>query len=333
MGIKLSHYATIDAQNFAQLVDELGGIDVNLPEDIVDAQAGDMRLSAGEQALSGEQAVFACRADDYAVNAEETRGKVQALVAVALMQKATSVEGGFGYYMRMDGLANLVQTDMDVKAIGAFLESIRSISAENMQVAALPTYSAQSSGKTYQVPADDAITEMMNRIRAGETPQANAADVLGSIDAGSYTVSVYNGGDVVGAASEAADMLRQVGFNVTDTGNTSMQVYDETLVVYGDADKENAIAPAEHQTALGIGRTLQDTVHYSFDTNVYVVIGKDWRTVLAARNETVDEDGNIVPLSQKDASATSSDESNSSASSDSDVDAEGSFAAVANSAA
>ena len=240
LGIKLSHYAAIDAQNFAQLVDELGGIDVNLPEDIVDAQAGDMRLSAGEQTLGGEQAVFACRADDYAVNAEETRGKVQALVAVALMQKATSVEGGFGYYMRMDGLANLVQTDMDVKAIGAFLESIRSISAENMQVAALPTYSAQSSGKTYQVPVDDAITEMMNRIRAGETPQANAADVLGSIDAGSYTVSVYNGGDVVGAASEAADMLRQVGFNVTDTGNTSMQVYDETLVVYGDADKENA---------------------------------------------------------------------------------------------
>ena len=331
LGIKLSHYATIDAQNFAELVDELGGIDVNLPEDIVDAQAGDMKLSAGEQTLNGEQTIFACRADDYAVNAEETRGKVQALVAVALMQKATSVEGGLGYYMRMDGLANLVQTDMDVKAIGAFLEGIRSISTDNMQVAALPTYSVQSSGKTYQVPVDDAITEMMDRIRAGETPQADAADVLGSIDAGSYTVSVYNGGDVVGAASEAADMLRQVGFNVTDTGNTSMQVYDETLVVYGDADKENAANAVV--AALGIGRTLQDTVHYSFDTNVYVVIGKDWRTVLAARNETVDEDGNIVPLSQKDASATSSEASNSSVSSDSDVDAEGSSAAAVNSAA
>ena len=110
-----------------------------------------------------------------------------------------------------------------------------------------------------------------------------------------------------------------------------MQVYDETLVVYGDADKENAANAVV--AALGIGRTLQDTVHYSFDTNVYVVIGKDWRTVLAARNETVDEDGNIVPLSQKDALATSSDESNSSASSDSDVDAEGSFAAAADSAA
>ena len=109
-----------------------------------------------------------------------------------------------------------------------------------------------------------------------------------------------------------------------------MQVYDETLVVYGDADKENAANAVV--AALGIGRTLQDTVHYSFDTNVYVVIGKDWRTVLAARNETVDEDGNIVPLSQKDASATSGDESNSSASSDSGVDAEGS-AAAANSAA
>ncbi len=331
LGVKLSHYATLDAQSFSDLVDELGGVEVNLPEDISDAQAGDMALSAGEQVLNGEQAVFACRADDYAVNAEETRGKVQALVATGLMQKATSIEGGIGFFMRMDGFANLVQTDMDVKAIGAFLESIRSIPAENMQVASLPTYSAQSSGKTYQVPVDDAIAEMMERIRAGETPQAAAADVLGSIDAGSYTVSVFNGGDVVGAAAEAADMLRQVGFNVTDTGNTSMQVYDETLVVYGESDKEDAANAVV--AALGIGRTLQDTVHYSFDTNIYVVIGKDWRTVLAARNETVDEDGNIVSLSESTASNAARDSSSASASDDYDADANDASSASASAAA
>ena len=331
LGVKLSHYATLDAQSFSDLVDELGGVEVNLPEDISDAQAGDMALSAGEQVLNGEQAVFACRADDYAVNAEETRGKVQALVATSLMQKATSIEGGIGFFMRMDGFANLVQTDMDVKAIGAFLESIRSIPAENMQVASLPTYSAQSSGKTYQVPVDDAIAEMMERIRAGETPQAAAADVLGSIDAGSYTVSVFNGGDVVGAAAEAADMLRQVGFNVTDTGNTSMQVYDETLVVYGESDKEDAANAVV--AALGIGRTLQDTVHYSFDTNIYVVIGKDWRTVLAARNETVDEDGNIVSLSESTASNAARDSSSASASDDYDADANDASSASASAAA
>ena len=331
LGVKLSHYATLDAQSFSDLVDELGGVEVNLPEDISDAQAGDMALSAGEQVLNGEQAVFACRADDYAVNAEETRGKVQALVATSLMQKATSIEGGIGFFMRMDGFANLVQTDMDVKAIGAFLESIRSIPAENMQVASLPTYSAQSSGKTYQVPVDDAIAEMMERIRAGETPQAAAADVLGSIDAGSYTVSVFNGGDVVGAAAEAADMLRQVGFNVTDTGNTSMQVYDETLVVYGESDKEDAANAVV--AALGIGRTLQDTVHYSFDTNIYVVVGKDWRTVLAARNETVDEDGNIVSLSESTASNAARDSSSASASDDYDADANDASSASASAAA
>ena len=331
LGVKLSHYATLDAQSFSDLVDELGGVEVNLPEDISDAQAGDMALSAGEQVLNGEQAVFACRADDYAVNAEETRGKVQALVATGLMQKATSIEGGIGFFMRMDGFANLVQTDMDVKAIGAFLESIRSIPAENMQVASLPTYSAQSSGKTYQVPVDDAIAEMMERIRAGETPQAAAADVLGSIDAGSYTVSVVNGGDVVGAAAEAADMLRQVGFTVTDTGNTSMQVYDETLVVYGESDKEDAANAVV--AALGIGRTLQDTVHYSFDTNIYVVIGKDWRTVLAARNETVDEDGNIVSLSESTASNAARDSSSASASDDYDADANDASSASASAAA
>ena len=117
------------------------------------------------------------------------------------------------------------------------------------------------------------------------------------------------------------------------------QLVEEGKLSAGHARALLPLSPAMQENAanavvaaLGIGRTLQDTVHYSFDTNVYVVIGKDWRTVLAARNETVDEDGNIVPLSQKDVSATSSDEPNSSASSDSDVDAEGS-AAAANSAA
>ena len=141
--------------------------------------------------------------------------------------------------------------------------------------------------------------------------------MLGSIDAGSYTVSVFNGGDVVGAAAEAADMLRQVGFNVTDTGNTSMQVYDETLVVYGESDKEDAANAVV--AALGIGRTLQDTVHYSFDTNIYVVVGKDWRTVLAARNETVDEDGNIVSLSESGAANAASGNSSTSSSDDADA--------------
>ena len=126
-------------------------------------------------------------------------------------------------------------------------------------------------------------------------------------------------------------MLRQVGFNVTDTGNTSMQVYDETLVVYGDADKENAANAVV--AALGIGRTLQDTVHYSFDTNVYVVIGRTGARCSPRATKRSMRTATSCLFSQKDASATSSDESNSSASSDSDVDAEGSFAAAANSAA
>ena len=319
LGISISHYVTISADNFVQLVDQLGGVEVNLPEDVADEEAGDMQLSAGQQTLNGEAALFACRANDYALNAEQTRGRVQALVAAALMEKAQTLDGGMGFFMRMDGLANLVQTDMDVKAAGKFLDGIRGISPDSVQVAALPTYASEVGGTSYQIPMSDEITKMMDRIRAGQTPQEDVADVLGSIDAGSYTVSVYNGGDVIGAASEAADMLKQAGFNVTDTGNTTMQVYDETLIVYAkdsSADAANAIV-----ATFGIGRSLQDTVHYAFDTDIYVVVGKDWRDVLAARNETVDEDGYIVSLDEANSSSSAtggvSDESSDDDSDDS----------------
>lgn len=309
LGVKISHYATLSSQNFVTLVDELGGLEVNLPEDISDADAVDMSLSAGEQVLSGDAALFACRANDYLVNAEEARSNVQALVACALMQKACSVESGIAFFFRMDELADYVQTDMDVKAAGAFLDGLRGISSENMFAAALPTYASVAGGKTYQIPETDEIASMMDRIRAGQTPKENVADVLESLNPSSYSVSVYNGGDVIGAASDASDILRQAGFNVTSTGNTTMQVYDETLVVYAKDSSEGAASAIA--SAFGVGRALQDTVHYSFSTDIYVVVGKDWRTSLALRGLGVDDDGYIVSAEEASSSAMTNEESSS----------------------
>lgn len=303
LGVKISHYATLDSQGFQALVDELGGIDVDMPESISDADAGSMSLSAGEQTLSGEQALFACRADDYAVGAQEIRGRVQAFVACGLMEKACSMEGGLGFLLRMDSLANYLQTDMEVNDAAASLSALKDIPSENIFVAALPTSSRESGGKTYQIASSDDIDTMMSRIRAGQEPIEDISDMLESVSPSSYTVSVYNGGDVVGAASDAADILRQAGFNVADTGNTTMQVYDETLIIYAK-DSSQAAANAI-VSAFGAGRALQDTVHYSFSTDIYIVVGKDWRTSLALRGMGVDEDGYIVSAAEAAQSASS----------------------------
>ena len=95
------------------------------------------------------------------------------------------------------------------------------------------------------------------------------------VDPGSFTITVRNGSGVTGGASQIADALKDRGFDVTETGNTDTYAYDETLVVYNDDAYEAAAETVV--SSLGMGRTVAGAGFYTFDTDVLVVLGKDWK--------------------------------------------------------
>ena len=68
--------------------------------------------------------------------------------------------------------------------------------------------------------------------------------------------------------------MTEQGFNVTDVGNADSQVYEETLVVYKDEDK--AACAQAVVDAMGVGRTTNASAYYSFDSDVLVMIGRDY---------------------------------------------------------
>lgn len=278
--VQISHYVKADAAAFEHLIDALGGIEVNLPENITDPDAGSMTLSAGQQTLSGSQALFACRANDYYSAEEETRGRVVGLVAQGIFQKVSAM-GRFDFYGNMDALSKYVKTDMGVMAAFDFLATLKNIAPGYIDVAALPTYVSEVDGVKYQVPIEDEVAAMLDRVRAGETPQVDKQDVVGSVDAASYGLTVNNGGGIEGAASEVAAMLGEAGFSVESIGNAEQQVFSETLVIY--ADSKNETAAQAVVATLGIGRAVHNSVHYSFDTDLLIMVGEDWQTVLDAR--------------------------------------------------
>ena len=67
-GVPISHYAEINFDGFEEVVDALGGVEVDVPMEINDDEAGG-HVDAGEQTLTGEEALILCRSrhsyDEY----------------------------------------------------------------------------------------------------------------------------------------------------------------------------------------------------------------------------------------------------------------------------
>lgn len=273
-GIQAVHYARTDASGLKNLVDALGGVTVTLDSEVRDPDAGDIVLPQGEQTLNGEQALFLCRANDYE-QPDEGRAAHMAIVAAGMLSKISSLEG-VDFYLKMDKVADCLKTDMNVRALGGFVKSLRGLELGSVMSGVMPTAISSQGGEKVVTVESDAWGAMMERVKQGQTPKENVADIVASVDAGSFGITVNNGGGIEGAAAQAAQILEDSGFKVESVGNANMQVYEETLVIYKDekfAQQADAVV-----ALLGCGRAVWDSVHYAFDTDVLVVIGSDWES-------------------------------------------------------
>jgi hypothetical protein len=67
-------------------------------------------------------------------------------------------------------------------------------------------------------------------------------------------------------------VLEAERFPVVEVGNANQFVYDETLVVHrDDGDAAQAVLDT-----LPVGKVVPSRGMYVFDTDVLVVVGKDW---------------------------------------------------------
>ncbi|ROO90175.1 LytR family transcriptional attenuator [Actinocorallia herbida] len=69
LGLQVDYYVMVDMAGFAQLVDAVGGVRINVAEELVYGKQSQGRIPAGDQILTGEQALWFGRtrtnSDDY----------------------------------------------------------------------------------------------------------------------------------------------------------------------------------------------------------------------------------------------------------------------------
>lgn len=298
-GVPISHYAEINFDGFKDIVDALGGVEVDVPMEIDDEDAGG-HLDAGPQTLSGDQALILCRsrhAYDEFGDGDSYRAANQRLVLAAIAKKILAVDVAT-MATTVTALSNYVTTDLYINDIVGLAQAMQGLDpATDIYSAMEPTTSLYTGGVWYEINDTEAWQKMMGRVDQGLPPteedivDEGSGTVLASTGSGQLSdeqqkaadakaaksktgsVSIRNGNGLAGAGSEAAEKLESQGYTV-DTGNADSFDYPQTIVVYGkssQADEAKEIA-----SAMGVGKAQLNDGSYAFDSDFLVVLGADW---------------------------------------------------------
>lgn len=273
LGVSFAHFASTDGAGLASLVDLVGGVPVELAEEVDDPRAGIHVLPAGSQTLDGAQALTLLRASNYA-DALGTQATMRALFTVNLAERATSGEGLSFPSVVADGAA-FVSTDWTSGQLISLGDAMSPLTETTVYAAVVPgrVVTTDEGKETYEV-SDDDLAAMMEAVNAGNSPESFEGN-LANVDRSLVTVEVRNGSGIQGAAARCGELLTSDGYDVKAVGNVDDgTVYPETLVIYKDEAFE--IAAKAIVSDLSAGRVVNGGDFYTFDTNVLVIIGTDW---------------------------------------------------------
>ena len=175
-GVDISHYVEVSFEGLEQVVDALGGVTVDIPENI-SAGNGGFSFTKGEQLLNGEQALAYAR-ERYNVSggdfgrAQAQRQIVQAIVSEVLASGPTEMPG------LITKLAESISTDLSVPDIISYALDLQgSSSSLTMYSAATPSYALNQGGVSYVATMYDEWREMMQRVDAGLDPNDESAQI------------------------------------------------------------------------------------------------------------------------------------------------------------
>ena len=175
-GVPVSHYAQVDLDRFIEVVDTVGGVDVDLPVPVRDPDYTGLDLPAGRQHLDAREAALLCRCrhgyDEYGdgdvYRAANQRMVLSEVVRTVMRKDPATVASA------ITCMADCVTTDMNLDELLTLAVQMRGIDMDRDVTCGMePTEGEQIDGVWYEICDRDAWVEMMTRVDAGLPPYAD----------------------------------------------------------------------------------------------------------------------------------------------------------------
>lgn len=272
-GVPVSHVLKTDAEGLRSLVDAVGGLSVSVGEEVDDPRAGSVYLAAGMQEVDGDGALTLVRATNLSGgSAQVAENRIEVLRALSV--KLLSLDA-VGFFSLVDGLPEgSLRTDESTGGVNRLLSTMGGVDAQSVSGIMLPGDDITRDGIVIYRVSEDALAQDLRDMEQGQ-PLA-APEPPAQADPSSFTVFVKNGSGITGAAASISDSLKERGYNVEGVGNTDVEAYDETLVVYAQDEYEEAARSIVEE--LGVGRPVSDYAgFYQLETDVLIIVGRDWK--------------------------------------------------------
>lgn len=288
-GVPITHYVEVSFDGFKEVVDALGGVEVDVPDKVNDKDAGPDVIQPGLQTLNGSQALTFCRTRHYS-DGDYRRMQHQRIFITALINKVLNNMNPAQLVGTVDSVSKMVLTDMSVTDIVSLAEQFKGMDTSTIMTGVVPSEPKTVGGVAYVIPFVDEWKEMMKRVDAGESPEekklnvnadlvnaAHLAQVISSDPANSsYHITIMNGTMIKGAASTCAKMLKSAGYDVVATSDLDAS-FSKTEVYYKKPEDQQKAEKVVQDLKLGGASKDKGTI--AFKGDLLVVIGTDWADI------------------------------------------------------
>ena len=249
LGLNIPYYFKVDFAGFRKIIDELGGVSVDVTRDLVDpyyptANFGyeTLDIKAGTYTMDGEMALKYARSRKTTSDFDRARRQQQ--VILSLRNKAFELELLTAPTKVMD-IQNIVadhfSTNLNEGEMKRLLELAKDFDMNNVSSKVFDDspsgllYGTKVDGVFVLKPVDDDYTKISSFVVSALARSIPADD--GDVSVEPLRIEVLNGTNITGLAGKIADGLADAGFDVVKTANNPTRGFADSIIYDGDGGK------------------------------------------------------------------------------------------------
>ncbi|MGK5113044.1 MULTISPECIES: LCP family protein [unclassified Geodermatophilus] len=279
-GLQIDHYAEVDLLGFFNLSSVVGGVEVNLCEPVDDSRWSGAVFPAGQQTISGADALKFVRQRHGLPRGDFDRIVRQQVFIAGVLRKMLSDEvlldlGKQRELVQAASQSLTVDQGLDLFQLAEQMQSVTAGSIEFQTIPYVGTDRDEQDRSIIRLEDEDVLHDFFAQLSAEpEAPAEQTPEAPATVAPAEVSVDVLNGSGISGLAADAATDLEAGGFVVASTGNADSSDYEQTIVRYAAGDEALATTLAG-----AIPGAVAEASEDATSGTVQLVLGTDFNGV------------------------------------------------------